>query len=306
MNRQFYSSKLLLFGEYTIIQGSKALAMPLAQFSGQWDFVEATAQSKAGREGLWRLFDYLREQIRTDSLGFPLSIDRFQAHLERDLYFHSTIPVGYGLGSSGALTAAVYDRFYDGEDEKDWVKLQQRLAKIEACFHGASSGIDPLICLLNQTVLIHSKTTMEAVQIPDWNQAKQVVFLLNTQMPRQTAPLVNIFQERCKDDYYKLRCQSELIPSNNNAIHAFLQADWPHLLECIHEIGYFQYRYFDAMIPQQFRPIWLDGLSSDLYKLKLCGAGGGGFILGFTQHWDQTKAALSDYELTPIVFQKTK
>ena len=304
MNRQFYASKLLLFGEYTIIQGSKALAMPLTQFGGQWDFVEEAAQSKAAREGLWRLFEYLRKQQQDNTLGFSLAIDRFKEELNGGLYFHSTIPIGYGLGSSGALTAAVYDRFYDGVVENDWAKLQQKLAQIEACFHGASSGIDPLICLLNQTLLIHSKTKMEAVQIPDWDREEQVVFLLNTQMPRQTAPLVNIFQERCKDDYYNQRCQSELMPLNNNAIHAFLNANWPLLLECIHEIGYFQYRYFDPMIPQAFRPIWLDGLSGDLYKLKLCGAGGGGFILGFTQNWDKTKAMLGDYKLTPIFCDK--
>jgi mevalonate kinase len=42
-----------------------------------------------------------------------------------------------------------------------------------------------------------------------------------------------------------------------------------------------------------FKQIWLAGLSSDVYKLKLCGAGGGGFILGFAQNIEAAKAVLN-------------
>ena len=62
------------------------------------------------------------------------------------------------------------------------------------------------------------------------------------------------------------------------------------LFERIHEIGYFQFKYFLEMIPADFRTIWLDALASDFFKLKLCGAGGGGFLLGMTFDFEKTIA----------------
>jgi mevalonate kinase len=40
----------------------------------------------------------------------------------------------------------------------------------------------------------------------------------------------------------------------------------------------------------------------DVYKLKLCGAGGGGFILGFCKNIDKTKKemAKSGFSIIPI------
>jgi mevalonate kinase len=38
------------------------------------------------------------------------------------------------------------------------------------------------------------------------------------------------------------------------------------------------------MIPDSIRPVWEQGLKSGAYTLKLCGAGGGGFLLGIAQN----------------------
>jgi mevalonate kinase len=34
--------------------------------------------------------------------------------------------------------------------------------------------------------------------------------------------------------------------------------------------------------------------------MKICGSGGGGFMLGFTADWEKTKAQLSDYPVEVI------
>ena len=56
------------------------------------------------------------------------------------------------------------------------------------------------------------------------------------------------------------------------------------------------------MIPQQFHEIWQKGLETNDYYLKLCGSGGGGYILGFTQDLEKAKKALKDYNLE-VVYQ---
>ncbi|MEM9823336.1 MAG: mevalonate kinase [Bacteroidota bacterium] len=250
------------------------------------------------QDALRGLLTYLKTE--QSAVDLHLSLERFAADLEKGLYFDSNIPVGYGLGSSGALTAAVFDRFYEGAEVVDLPLLKEKMAQIEAHFHGASSGIDPLICYLRTAIMMESTSQLRRVNIPDWTQEAGQLFLLNTQLPRQTGPLVNIFRERCQEEYYRLHCETELAPLTNDAIHAFLQKNWDLLFPCVHEISHFQFRYFDAMIPKAFRSIWLDGLGADLYKLKLCGAGGGGFILGFTNDWIETQRALKDYQLLKI------
>ena len=38
---------------------------------------------------------------------------------------------------------------------------------------------------------------------------------------------------------------------------------------------------FSQMIPKNFKRIWKEGFNTNKYYLKLCGAGGGGYLLGF-------------------------
>ena len=54
------------------------------------------------------------------------------------------------------------------------------------------------------------------------------------------------------------------------------------------------------MIPDKYKDIWLKGINSNAYYLKLCGSGGGGYILGFTKNLNNTKKLLSDHKLQVV------
>ena len=54
---------------------------------------------------------------------------------------------------------------------------------------------------------------------------------------------------------------------------------------------------FKPMIPKKFHQIWASGIESNAYYLKLCGSGGGGYILGFTENLERAKKALSAFKL---------
>jgi mevalonate kinase len=43
------------------------------------------------------------------------------------------------------------------------------------------------------------------------------------------------------------------------------------------------------MIPEKMRNYWEAGLNSDYFKLKLCGSGGGGFLLGISSDFKSTR-----------------
>ena len=51
------------------------------------------------------------------------------------------------------------------------------------------------------------------------------------------------------------------------------------------------------MIPSTFHHLWQKGIESNDYYLKLCGSGGGGYILGFTEDYEKAKKVLQDYKL---------
>ena len=88
------------------------------------------------------------------------------------MYFDSSIPQGYGVGSSGALVAAIYDKYatdkitvLENLTREKLLKLKIIFSKMESFFHGKSSGLDPLNSYLSLPILINSKDNIEA----NWN-----------------------------------------------------------------------------------------------------------------------------------------
>jgi len=57
---------------------------------------------------------------------------------------------------------------------------------------------------------------------------------------------------------------------------------------------------FKPMIPDEFHDLWKKGIDSGSYFLKLCGSGGGGYILGFAPNIEQAKNDLKDYNLEVV------
>lgn len=274
-----YSGKLLLFGEYTTIRGSKALAIPLASFKGQWKQAQTTDKE------IPSLIDFIN-YIEANSWGVEIDVNRFRKETDNGLYFESNIPIGYGVGSSGALCAAVYERYayapLHAEDSAHYEALKKMLAQLESYFHGSSSGTDPLICYLNKPALLQPSGQISVPVLSDNAKQKGTFFLIDTEISRKTAPLVETFMKKCKNaDFVKLLA-SDLIPYNEQAIDDYLQGKRTALAIAMKAISRFQLQHFRAMIPNAFITLWENGLSSNNYSLKLCGAGGGGFILGYT------------------------
>ncbi|MCB0593817.1 MAG: mevalonate kinase [Lewinellaceae bacterium] len=289
-----YFGKLLLFGEYTIIRGSQALAMPLRRYSGAWRFA---ADDEPLRYSLEEFVQYLMRLKAKGALLTDMDLRRFEREVNRGLYFDSDIPVGYGAGSSGALCAAVYSRFaiqpFARGDEAHYVRLKQQLAQLEGYFHGASSGTDPLICYLDHAVLLLPNGQARLVMLPEKKAGGSgAFFLLDTGISRKTGPLVEKFLLQCEKEAFAEVLQNELELATENAIKHYLAGEREALFSEIGLISAFQYRYFQEMIPSSFRGIWKSGLDSGAFYLKLCGAGGGGFLLGYCEDEEKAKAGI--------------
>ena len=291
-------AKILLFGEYTIIKGTQALVIPFPHFGGEWKYVRKNENASEKQMDLAQFANFLANQ----KLSVQFDTSRFHKDLSEGLYFDSNIPTGYGLGSSGSVTAGVYESYCvdkqlvnaKSEGEK-LIFLKELFSKMESFFHGMSSGIDPLICSVQQPIWLENKNTIQTITCEELRDG--CLFLLDTKISRSTSPLVKIFLKHWEDEKYANRLKLHLFSQTNNAIQNYAKGDGRELFHSIHNISVVQEEYFSEMIPQEFKKMWRYGLESHDYKLKLCGAGGGGFILGITQDFEKTKSILSGYNL---------
>ncbi len=285
-----YPSKLLLFGEYILLLGARALAVPAPIFSGGWAQA-GSAQTDTRREHLLQLAD------STALAGIPdLDTGTFRHDIAGGLYFRSDIPVGYGLGSSGALCAGVYDRYARAKTE-DLSELKALFARMESHFHGQSSGIDPLTSYLNKPLVIADRNDVHLFEARPWLATPPVVFLLDTGLPRQTGPLVQWFLEKSREANFARQLERELFPANMALLEAWQDAAEYPFWDALRRVSAFQLAFMPPMIPEYLRPIWEQLLSGDDILLKICGAGGGGFMLGFAKNQETALEKLSAFTL---------
>lgn len=293
MMHKIIPAKVLLFGEQTILRGSRALAAPLWARHSEWR-AGGTPEQQAG---LAEMATYLEEQ-------FPgaFEIIRFRQDLAAGRYLASNIPVGYGLGSSGAVCVAVYTTYATPEGEAQLAKEGAKafFARMEAFFHGTSSGTDPLIIYLQQALQLFPDGDFQRETIPSLPQGWQL-FLLDTGKARETAPLVAYFTQRfdAETDFRAAVC-AEWIAPNDAAIDALLKGQFIELWQHFGQISQFQIDHLPPMVLPTVSDIWQEGLASDHYLLKICGAGGGGYCLGLSRDWQKTQEALQDWGVVAI------
>ncbi len=287
-----YFSKLLLFGEYTVVRGSQALAIPYQALSGQWRFLDKNSihTAKNSNRSLQKLLNYFKEKD-----FYHIEIYKLERDISNGLYFDSNIPLGYGLGSSGALVAAIYNE-YAKEKSKNPEELKKEMAAMESFFHGSSSGLDPLVSYLNAPVLVRNDRTLD-VLTPYSKKENIQLFLLDTNHSRQTEPLVKYFLNQCKDSEFIRMLEEELSPLNTLAIQQYLNNDAEGLLESFQKISALQLTHFKKMIPDYLFNIWKKGIEEKEFYLKLCGAGGGGMMLGITKNPNEIQEKIKGFNI---------
>jgi len=297
-NPLFYG-KVLLFGEYGIIKDSMGLSIPHTYYKGAFQFSEEhNATQLKSSDNLRKYIAYLKSETAPCAFDF----EAFELDLNNGLYFDSSIPQGFGVGSSGALVAAIYDRYCthkisaNPEQASDIKALKSIFSWMESYFYGKSSGIDPTICYLGLPLLIKSKDNLGTVQLPASAEAGSgAVFLLNSGAPGETQPMVEIFMEKLKEEGFRNMLKNQFIKYNDACIKAFVKGDRTPLFQNLKKLSALVLDNFDPMIPKGFHDLWREGLESEEYYLKLCGSGGGGFVMGFTRDYEKVKTKFEGF-----------
>ncbi|SHI49034.1 mevalonate kinase family protein [Flavobacterium terrae] len=311
MKGPLFYSKILLFGEYGIIKDSKGLAIPYNFYNGALKIEEnPSLEAVKSNESLKKFAVYLEELQSEQSELVTFNMEALKADVVNGMYFDSSIPQGYGVGSSGALVAAIYDKYANNKitvlenlTREKLLQLKAIFSQMESFFHGKSSGLDPLNSYLSIPILINSQDNIEATGIPTQSaNGKGAVFLLDSGMVGETAPMVSIFMENLKEEGFRKMLKSQFIKYTDACVENFLHGDVKSLFSNTKKLSKVVLNNFKPMIPEHFHQVWQRGIDTNDYYLKLCGSGGGGYILGFAQDFAKAKESLKDYKLE-VVYQ---
>ena len=264
--RDRYYSKVILFGEYSMIFDATALMIPLKRFSAQWQLPQSRnkAASLPSNQSLKRFCQYLSENEALSSL---FDLQTLRRDLNEGLFLASNVPSGYGLGSSGTLVAAVYDRYAIRKTE-DYLQLKTLFGQMESHFHGSSSGIkkDIHICLID------------------------------TKIKSNTKPLVNHFKAQRDNPGFLSRFQSEYVPCVTSCIDSMIEGNKELFFSSLKQLTKGQLEFLRPMVTDNT----LDLFTADYdfnFGVKISGSGGGGYVLGFTDDVEKAPALLKDFEV---------
>lgn len=309
MKGPLFYSKILLFGEYGIIKDSKGLSIPYNFFKGALK-TDNNSSEEAKLSNL-KLKEYARylERLQEEEPNLvSFELEQLKGDIEQGMYFDSSIPQGYGIGSSGALVAAVYDNYaknritvLENLTREKLLKLKHIFGRMESYFHGKSSGLDPLNSYLSLPILINSQNNIESTSIPSQNrEGKGAVFLLDSGITGETAPMVQIFMEKMKQEGFRKVIKDQFIKHTDACVEDFINGNVKSLFGNLKQLSHVVLDHFKPMIPQEFHKLWKLGIDTNDYYLKLCGSGGGGYILGFTQDLERAKHTLKGHHLEVV------
>ncbi len=306
MRGPLFYAKILLFGEYGIIKDSRGLSITYNFFQGALKIPNKKSEFFYDSNKKLKEFSKFLRKIDDDLVKFNWG--KMQKDLSDKLYFDSSIPQGYGLGSSGALVASFYDRYaldkisvVENLNKEKLIKLKHIFAEMEAFFHGKSSGLDPLNSYLSLPILINSSESIQPTGIPSQNlDGRGAVFLLDSGSSRETGPLISIFLKNMEHEKFNKMMKEKFNTITDNCVNDFLKGDVKSLFINIKSLSKLVYDNFKPMIPSDFIELWRKGIETNAYFLKLCGSGGGGYILGFTQDFNKAAKILNRYKLEVV------
>ena len=309
MKGPLFYAKILLFGEYGIIKDSKGLSIPYSFYKGALKLDQSNSEKSIASNGYLKDFVLYLEKLAEEQPNLvQFNFKALHKDIKAGMYFDSSIPQGYGVGSSGALVAAIYDKYavekitvLENLTREKLLELKIIFGSMESFFHGKSSGLDPLNSYLSLPILINSSNNIESASIPSQHtQGKGAVFLLDSGIVGETAPMVQIFMEKMKQEGFRNIVKDQFIKHTDACVEDFVNGNVKSLFSNIKQLSKVVLQNFQPMIPKEFHRLWKQGIDSNDYYLKLCGSGGGGYILGFAEDIEKAKKALKEYHVEVV------
>jgi mevalonate kinase len=182
------------------------------------------------------------------------------------------------------------------------LNLKRELGLLESYFHGNSSGTDPLVSLLNHSIILaHDK--IDKITLPS-PPNDLFFFLLDCGIARKTEPLVSKFLQDIKTNQsYVSEFEKQYVPKVEQVIQCHIEGYFTELKHLWLDLSQLQQYFFSSMIPNNVRQAWQKGNIEGHTHLKLCGAGGGGYLLGLSRLNEKEVALFyPNFKIIPLPF----
>ena len=289
-----FNSKILLFGEYGIMHDSNALSIPYKKFNGSLSKSDHLSEDqKISNRNIESLYEYI---IQEDYLNDIINSDNLKEEIDSGLYFDSNIPIGSGLGSSGALVSSIISR-YSKVDLKSFSnsEIKKIMSLVESKFHGNSSGFDPAVSYFNKPMLYTNQKIklIERIAFKDFK-----VYIIDSQIDSSTKKMIKVFEDKISKSEFRLFFNSKFINNTNQCINHLINTS-KLFRDSVKELSNDTLHNFQEMIPEKLKNKWKEGIKNDSYYMKLCGSGGGGFFLAYDFD-NQINSSFSDFKIYQI------
>ena len=241
-------SKLLLFGEHTVLAGSPALTMPLWKFCARLKIPgqDCTVENLESTRLLKAFYTYLHGH--KEWFDGQINLEYLKSALRQNMFFESQIPIGYGLGSSASVCVAIYKAFGKTDTQETSV-LKLLYSRMESFFHGKSSGMDPLTIHLNQPILADQGKINILEQGQTLIEEGVRIYLLDSCIPRNSSSMIECFQQEMQSPEFKSEYQRAYLPIlegiKEKAIN-HIPVNW----ELIRDLSTQQLKLFRNLIPE--------------------------------------------------------
>lgn len=266
-----FPAKVLLFGEYSILNGSNALAIPFNTYGGR---VKLKAKTAKEIDSSSKFIEYLNWILDSKFSDLNINSAKIREDIALKAWFSSSIPLGSGLGSSGSIVASCAHRYSNLETITSLEQRMSIFAKLEGFFHGNSSGIDPLVSYQQNAIQIINN------KIKASSKFKRIDFqLIPSDNEVKTSDLIAIYKVKLRSDEFKNQILNEYIPLVNRVVSSFFNPSYK-LHSDLFQLTEMQLKLFPEMLGKKGRDLAVEGLLSKKYAIKLCGSGGG-YLLKF-------------------------
>jgi mevalonate kinase len=283
MSAKFLSvpSKLLLFGEHSVLMGSPAVILPLWKFPARLRIPDKSQIEfhRNSNEQLKLFFEFIAAHPHW--FEGHIHLKPFMEGLKKGLHLESLIPVGYGLGSSASVCVAVY-KVFGKTNMKDLNQLKIFYSRLESFFHGKSSGLDPVAVHMNKPILVDGAKIQMIEHEQRFIGESIHTYLLDSGISRNSSDMIEIFQTELQNEAFKQSFQKEYVPVLQNIRESILREE-PVGWELLKAVSVQQLTYFRKLIPEPVYATWKQSISDKNTCIKLLGAGGGGYFLVFSK-----------------------
>ena len=205
----------------------------------------------------------------------------------------------YTMGyDSHALVIPVQNDSVRWEEISELCELQKLFSSLKNIFSqnasGTDAGMDPLQFYAGKPVLLSGGK----IQIlPDDFLPKKIhIGLLDTKLKSDIRSFKEDFNKWMKDRRFLRSYEVMYLPCEINCVEALVDGDEELFFDTLHTLSYVQSCLFKKMIPERVFSLFTEKYDFH-FDIKLLGAGGGGYMLLFTDDIAEASKYLGDFEV---------